>query len=463
VSTHQSPLPAFPQELNGVRAWLEEVKQRAPVSVEFVALNALDKWELKGRPQRLVHATGAFFSVAGIRATIDYNPSKRWDQPIIDQPDVGILGILTRMREGTRYYLMQAKVEPGNVNGPQISPTLQATPSNYKRVHNGRSPPYLEYFTGERLTRVLIDQLQSEQAARFLRKRNRNVLLESKDDVPVADDFRWMTLAELQRLMRIDNLVNTDTRSVLSCVPFPVPHPVLALGTDDDLAASLAVSANRAAPAVNTLQRIIDWIAGLRATYRREVVEVGLDRIEDWVLGEDAIHHRAGRHFSIIGARFEIPGREVRAWSQPINRPLGLGLIGLIMQKIDGVLHFILHADLHPGSSEQFELGPTVARSNDEADYRRADKRPFLDLIRDPGPGVVRFSAVHSDEGGRFFQSQNRHVIVEMPDTFIRGLPEGFIWLTLAQIRALLPGGYFNMEARSVFSCLPIRYDDTSS
>jgi oxidase EvaA len=185
--------------------------------------------------------------------------------------------------------------------------------------------------------------------------------------------------------------------------------------------------------------------------------------MEDWALGKDGIHHRAGRHFSIIGARFKIPGREVGAWLQPINRPCGLGLVGLIMQKINGVLHVLLHADLHPGSAEPFELGPTVARSNYEADYRSADKHPFLDLIRDPRPGVVRFSAVHSDEGGRFYHSQNRHVIVEMPDDFIRALPEGFIWLTLAQVRTLLPGGYFNMEARSVFSCLPIRYDDTTS
>lgn len=56
-----------------------------------------------------------------------------------------------------------------------------------------------------------------------------------------------------------------------------------------------------------------------------------------------------------------------------------------------------------------------------------------------------------------------KRLVSVMPDDFIRALPEGFIWFTLAQVRALLPGGYFNMDARSVFSCLPIRYDDTTS
>ena len=32
---------------------------------------------------------------------------------------------------------MQAKVEPGNINSIQLSPTLQATRSNYTKAHGG--------------------------------------------------------------------------------------------------------------------------------------------------------------------------------------------------------------------------------------------------------------------------------------------------------------------------------------
>ena len=55
----------------------------------------------------------------------------------IHQPEIGILGILTRLTGGAREYLMQAKQEPGNVDGAQVSPTLQATFSNYTQAHGG--------------------------------------------------------------------------------------------------------------------------------------------------------------------------------------------------------------------------------------------------------------------------------------------------------------------------------------
>ena len=71
---------------------------------------------------------------------------------------------------------MQAKIEPGNLNYVQLSPTIQATKSNYTQVHKGKESLYLEYFR-DRTNLVLIDQLQSEQGGRFFKKRNRNILI----------------------------------------------------------------------------------------------------------------------------------------------------------------------------------------------------------------------------------------------------------------------------------------------
>ena len=64
---------------------------------------------------------------------------------------------------------MQAKIEPGNINYVQLSPTLQATKSNYQKVHKGKNPTHLEYFLAEDKN-IILDQLQSEQGARFLKK-----------------------------------------------------------------------------------------------------------------------------------------------------------------------------------------------------------------------------------------------------------------------------------------------------
>ena len=85
-------------------------------------------------------------------------------------------------------------MEPGNVNIIQLSPTVQATKSNYTKVHNGKQPEYLEYFTTSSKSRILIDQLQTEQGARFLKKRNRNMIVEVFGEITLSPDFIWLTL-----------------------------------------------------------------------------------------------------------------------------------------------------------------------------------------------------------------------------------------------------------------------------
>ncbi|MCB6603149.1 NDP-hexose 2,3-dehydratase family protein, partial [Erysipelatoclostridium ramosum] len=63
--------------------------------------------------------------------------------------------------------------------------------------------------------------MQSEQSARFYRKRNRNMilLLDENEDVIVEKRFKWMTLSQIKELMNYRNLVNMDTRTVLSNLP----------------------------------------------------------------------------------------------------------------------------------------------------------------------------------------------------------------------------------------------------
>ncbi len=113
-----------------------------------------------GDTGNLIHESGKFFSIEGITVRTNWGQVPEWDQPIINQPEIGLLGILAKRINGILHFLMQAKIEPGNINLVQISPTLQATKSNAARVHKGNPPHYLDYFTAERRNvRVLLDQL----------------------------------------------------------------------------------------------------------------------------------------------------------------------------------------------------------------------------------------------------------------------------------------------------------------
>ena len=140
-------------------------------------------------------------------------------QPVILQQEIGFLGIICQEIHGVMHFLMQAKIEPGNVNKIQISPTIQATKSNFTQKHGGARPPYLEYFQRASQYEIVVDQIQSEQSSRFYKKRNRNIIIRVEEEIPVLPSHKWMTLGQIKRLMRVDNLVNMDTRTVLSCIP----------------------------------------------------------------------------------------------------------------------------------------------------------------------------------------------------------------------------------------------------
>ena len=159
-----------------IRKWLRQRNKEVVVDVKKIAFSEMKSWH-SNDDGSIAHDSGKFFSIVGIDVQTDYGDVSHWRQPIILQPEVGYLGILTKEINGVLYCLMQAKIEPGNVNCVQISPTLQATKSNYSRVHSGKSPNYLEYFVNAKPENIILDQLQSEQGARFLRKRNRNIII----------------------------------------------------------------------------------------------------------------------------------------------------------------------------------------------------------------------------------------------------------------------------------------------
>ncbi|MFB7508588.1 NDP-hexose 2,3-dehydratase family protein, partial [Streptomyces broussonetiae] len=188
-----------------IHDWLQQRRMEQSFAVERIPFEALENWSFAPQTGNLVHRSGRFFTVEGLRAGIGEQPGRvEWQQPVIVQPEVGILGILTREFDGVLHFLVQAKMEPGNPGLLQLSPTVQATYSNYTKVHNGASVRYLEYFTDPSRGRVLSDVLQSEHGSWFHRKRNRNMIVEATGQVPEHEDFRWLTLGQIHELLRHD-------------------------------------------------------------------------------------------------------------------------------------------------------------------------------------------------------------------------------------------------------------------
>ncbi len=460
------------QTLGDVRSWLTECSEHQQFSVRRIPFAELDQWHFADHPNRLVHDSGRFFSIEGLRVQTRHGPVKEWQQPIIHQPEIGILGILTKVFDGLRYFLMQAKMEPGNINLLQLSPTVQATWSNYTRVHAGKRPLYLDYFLDPRRSRRLVDQLQSEQGSRFFRKRNRNMIVEVKGEVPLADGFVWLTLGQIKRLLAFDNLVNMDARTVLACIPLAspewrfIPPPQLVIGGDQVEAfgrpvggfqRDLLLSAISGVSPWRSSDEILSWLTELKTGCELSVERIPLDQVTGWERDEEQIRHRSGQHFAVIAVDVEAGNREVVHWTQPLLEHFGYGCVGFLTQKLGGQLHFLVRASLEPGNRDLFELGPTVACANPEQRIKTRTVPAFLDLFLDPPAGCVRYQAVQSEEGGRFYHFQNRYTIVEWPSETHVEIPPDFMWMTLSQILELARYGAFNIEARNLLSCLDLQ------
>lgn len=442
--------------------------------VEQIPFAEMDQWHFVQAPHRLVHRSGKFFTVEGARVRTNYGPVPEWDQPIIDQPEIGILGIITKVFDGVRHFLMQAKMEPGNVNTLQLSPTVQATKSNYMQVHQGRLPLYLDYFIDRGKGKILVDQLQSEQGARFLHKRNRNMIVEVAGEVPMHDEFCWLTLGQIKRLLTIDNLVNMDARTVLSCIPFANvdwKHYYAAYPQDNadhfdvfdyrltGFARDLFLSTLDRKPVRHTLDEIISWFTELKTRYEVEVTRIPLDEVRRWVHTDYEIRHETGRYFSVIAVAVEAGNREVARWTQPLLKHTDYGVVGFLTQKFGGTLHFLVRASLEPGNLDVIDMGPTVACSNAAERAKQPDPPLFLDLFLNAPPERVRYAATQSEEGGRFYHFQNRYMILELEPDAQLDVPEHFIWMTLGQIIDFTKYSYFNIEARNLLACLNLLGD----
>ncbi|OLF17186.1 NDP-hexose 2,3-dehydratase family protein [Actinophytocola xanthii] len=439
--------------MDEVRSWLADRSANQVHRVERIPFEDLRRWRFDEDSGDLHHDSGKFFRIQGLRVESDYGPVPAWTQPIINQPEIGILGILVREIDGVLHCLLQAKSEPGNPGGVQVSPTVQATRSNYLRVHEGGSVPYLDRFRDLSGGRVLADVLQSEQGSWFYRKRNRNMIVEVDDEVEPLEDFCWLTLGQVHRLLAEDNVVNMDARTVLSCMPGGFEG-----GGEDggEVTSALLRSCDPAEGGLSTSVEMMSWITSRESEHTVRAELIGLNEVRQWKRTSHEIQHERGLFFTVIAVAVLANSREVGSWTQPLLMPCGTGAIALLVKRVDGVLHALVSARAEPGYHGTVELAPTVQCTPDNYEDVAPEKRPpFLDLVLGRDQDRVLFDTELSEEGGRFYHARNRYQIIEVDADFPDGGRPDFRWLTVHQLNGLLRhSNYVNVQARTLVACL---------
>lgn len=448
--------------LEEVVQWIKSQNDFVQVNVKKIPFDHLQLWHFENGS--LKHESGKFFSIEGICVQTNWGNINEWRQPIINQPEIGYLGFITKEFNGILHFLVQAKVEPGNINAVQLSPTLQATKSNYSKVHKGREPLYLEYFRNAKPNEILLDQLQSEQGARFLKKRNRNIIIKINESIPVYDNFVWLTLGQIKSLMALDNIVNMDTRTVISGIPygnfgedaielFLTNENIKKAGSNSE---KFLVSYLKNGWSFNTLNDIISFITRLKSKYDLYIKRIPLDDLLDWEINASLIRHKEDKYFKVIATSIEISNREVMSWTQPMIEPAQDGICAFICKEINGIIHFAVQAKLECGNFDIIEFAPSVqCLTGNYMNEQSIKKLPFLEYVLNAPKDKILFDSYQSEEGGRFYKEQNRNMIIMAGDEVPLELPEYFIWLTLNQLQTFIQfNNYINIQARSLLAAI---------
>nr|MCR5397921.1 NDP-hexose 2,3-dehydratase family protein [Lachnospiraceae bacterium] len=404
-----------------LQEWLEERKESTAVDVKHIALDECDPWYMDDSLGIIRHKNGSFFYITGIRQ--QDSAESVTEQPIIVQDEIGFLGIIACKVNDTWHYLMQAKIEPGNINVVQISPTLQATKSNFTGAHGGRIPEYLDYFIKMRPDDILVDQIQSEQSSRFLKKRNRNVILKIRERIEESATHRWMTLGQIKEFMKQDNMVNMDTRTVLSCIPYVL------LGHDADVPFKNKSYFYKTAWNLDrkTIVELYHRINDYKMLYRPKTEIVRLDELKSWSMKDNEFVCNGDYPFKVIFCEISIEGREVTHWRQPLFASNGIATFGLICCDDEGMIKFLVQIKPEIGCFDLVEIGPTIQREFSMCPRLESDivESLFTEKLK-TGTGIIA-DCILSEEGGRFYREQNRNVIIKVDKAEIGDLPPNYV------------------------------------
>ncbi len=411
------------KELN---KWINNQKIKNKMSISKINIMDILNWKIDSK--KIYNKNKSFFSIIPFKFTDSQKTT--WFQPLIIQKEVGILGILKKRYRSLDYYLLQAKVEPGNINGIQLSPTVQATKSNYLRKHGGKKTNYLDFFIKKKNLNIVSNLKLSEQGSRYLDKSNKNILIDIKNTkIKKIQNFIWVTKKNLNYLLNKKNLLNMDTISVLS-------SSIKKNNIDNPINKNLIIS--------NNLTKFKK-----RFTIKKKIISFG--DLYNWKISKNKISDIKSKFFSIIFLKIKTNSREVSEWFQPIISDHYISFNGFLVRSINETMHYLLQYTLEPGFTFP-KYTSTVSIKNYNSKNNNT-KINFFNFFKKNNK-IINF--INSDEGGRFYKNETHNSICVLNPKENLSLKKNFIWASHNQVINLINKNLLSIEARNLFASFNI-------
>lgn len=438
-------------DLNTILSWIKEKNDNLKVSISKNSLEDSDYWYYDKENGSIVSKNGGFFTIVGLQKF--ENDILVHEQPIIIQEEIGYLGIICKKINGIIHFLMQAKIEPGNINKIQLSPTIQATKSNFTQKHGGKKPAYLDYFINSNKYKILVDQVQSEQSSRFLKKRNRNIIIYIEEEIEILPSHKWMTLGQIKELMKIDNLVNMDTRTVLSCIPYSLYNidfnDVKDFFKDSNLCQSIFNNEDN-----NKIIEIYNYINDYKMFDNSFIKIAPLYSLKNWRMKNNEFISIYTYDFKVVFCDISIEGREVKHWTQPLFEATGIATFVLLTTNYKGKKLFLVNCKPEIGTMDKIEIGPTI-QLEPTGYINNEVYNLFNNKLKNKS--AIKYDVLLSEEGGRFYHEQNRNIILEIDLEELKDIPKGYFWVDYKTINLLQQvNNTINIQLRNLLSLLEV-------
>ena len=182
------------------------------------------------------------------------------------------------------------------------------------------------------------------------------------------------------------------------------------------------------------------------------VEEIPLFELNQWKMDEKGLDCIGEADFCVKYYDISIEGREVNQWKQPLFKALGNALFGLLIKRTDKGMKFLVRIRSEIGSFDKMELAPSIQwEPTHKTDSDDIVERFFREKYTNQ-QGVI-LDVVLSEEGGRFYQEQNRNIVLMLEEDELKEVPSDYIWVSYSTLNMLVQiNNCLNIQLRNLLS-----------
>ena len=185
------------------------------------------------------------------------------------------------------------------------------------------------------------------------------------------------------------------------------------------------------------------------------LTKVPLYSLNNWKMDGDRFRNIKGYPFEIVFCKISIEGREVTNWNQPLFAATGIATFGLLCCNDNGTYKFLVKIKPEIGCFDGIEIGPTIQNEADAKHTTDNVSELFYQKINSKTDVIC--DVLLSEEGGRFYQEQNRNVIIQIDKNELKELPDDYVWSDYGTLNILTQvNNCLNIQLRNLLSILEI-------